>query len=618
MKRKELQRINLAEIKNPDFLKTLNDQELELLGKDIREYILDVTSKNGGHLSSNLGSSDLTIAMCKAFNFPEDKLLFDVGHQAYTYKVLTGRRLENLRQKDGPSGYQRRSESPYDQFEAGHSSTSLSAANGMALARDLKGEKYEVVAFIGDASIVNGLAFEGLNNIAAADHKVIIVLNDNDMSISKPVGGMGNFFRAISTSSLYLSTKRNYKKMMMKTRIGGKLYNQALRFKNKVKHFLIPTTLFDNLGYTYIGPISGHNFSQMAQAFKRAKKSNRSVVIHVRTKKGFGYDLAELDKVGKWHGVSPFDVDSGEELKCAKAISWSEFYAKQIEESMENNPQLVVVTPATIRGSSLEEVWKHYPQRTIDVGIAEEHALTMASGLALNEMHPIVSIYSTFLQRAYDQISHDLARMNLDATLLIDRAGFVGSDGKTHQGIYDESFLLGIPNVTLTMASTPEIGKALYAKSIEKGHGVFGIRYPRECVIESEEKENIKDLPIGKWLKLKEGGEIALVGVGPKVRELLDLLKERKIQATLYDAVYLSPLDEGVIAELLKFKKVIIYDAYSTIHGFTSLLAMRLGQLGYKGELIIKAIPVEFIAHASIDEQEKEYGLSALQIAELF
>lgn len=617
MKKKELRRINLAEIENPDFLKTLNNDELELLGEDIRDYIVEVTSKNGGHLSSNLGSSDATIAMCKAFDFPKDKLLFDVGHQSYTYKVLTGRKLENLRQKDGPSGYQRRAESPFDQFEAGHSSTSLSAANGMALARDLKGEKYEIVAFIGDASIVNGLAFEGLNNIAGLNHKVIVVLNDNDMSISKPVGGMGKFFRSISTSSLYLSAKRNFKKTMYKTRVGMKMYNSALRFKNKMKHFLIPTTLFDNLGFNYIGPVNGHNFSHMEKAFKKAKKSQRSVVIHLRTKKGFGYDLAEKDENGKWHGVSPFDVKTGEDLKISETMSWSQFYAELLDKSMAENEKLVLITPATIQGSSLETVHEHYPKRTIDVGIAEEHSLTMSSGLALNGMHPIVSIYSTFLQRGYDQLSHDLARMNLDATILIDRAGFVGADGKTHQGIYDESFLLGIPNVTLAMPSTPSIAKAVYDTSIEDGHGVFAIRYPRANLVNGEKIENIPVIPIGKWLKIKEGNKTAIVGIGPEVRKLLKLANRNNSDITIYDAVYLSPMDKEVVDELLAYEKVIIYDAYATSAGFSSLLAAKLAELSYKGEIVIKAIPLEFIAHSSIDEQKEQYGLRPEDILKL-
>lgn len=617
MKKKELRRINLAEIENPDFLKTLKNEELDLLSKDIRDYIVEVTSKNGGHLSSNLGSSDATIAMCKAFDFPNDKVLFDVGHQSYTYKVLTGRKLENLRQKDGPSGYQRRAESLYDQFEAGHSSTSLSAASGMALARDLKGEKYEIVAFIGDASIVNGLAFEGLNNIAGLNHKVIVVLNDNDMSISKPVGGMGKFFRSISTSSMYLSAKRNFKKTMYKTRAGMNIYNFALRFKNKVKHFLIPTTLFDNLGFTYIGPVNGHNFSHMEKAFKKAKKSHKSVIVHLRTKKGLGYEPAEKDENGKWHGVSPFIIETGYASKSSITSSWSKFYADLIYKSMAENEKLIVVTPAMIQGSSLEEVHKQYPQRTIDVGIAEEHALTMSSGLALNGMHPIVTIYSTFLQRGYDQVSHDLARMNLDATILIDRAGFVGADGKTHQGVYDESFLLGIPNVTLAMPSNSSTAKAVFNTSIEDGHGVFAIRFPRENLTNGDKIQNVPVIPIGKWLKIKEGKKTAIVGVGPEVRKLLKLAEENNSDVTIYDAVYLSPMDKEAISELLTYEKVIIYDAYATSVGFASLLSAKLAELSYKGQTIIKAIPLEFISHASIEEQKELYGLRPEDILKL-
>jgi 1-deoxy-D-xylulose-5-phosphate synthase len=611
MKNKEVKHIKIDEIKDPSFLKSLKDKELELLGQDIRNYIIDSVSKCGGHLSSNLGSSDAIIAMCKAFDCSKDKILFDVGHQSYTYKVLTGRKLDNLRQKNGPSGYQRRGESPFDYFEAGHSSTSISAANGMAIARDLKNEKYDIVAFIGDSSIVNGLAFEGLNNAVANNHKIIIVLNDNDMSISKPVGGMSKFFRNISTSSLYLSAKRSYKKMMFATRAGMKIYNATWNFKNKAKHFLIPTTLFDNLGYTYIGPISGHNYHQMEKAFKKAKKSNKSVVIHLRTKKGYGYTPAENDNKGCWHGVSPFDIETGKNIKTSDSISWSKFYADLINKNMGSHENLVLITPATIQGSSLEEVFENYPTRAIDVGIAEEHAVTMSSGLALNGFHPIISMYSSFLQRAYDEISHDLARMNLDSTILIDRAGLVGADGKTHQGIYDESFLLGIPNVIVAMASNEEVAEKLFTTSIEKSHGVFAIRYPRESIVPVEQLDNKIELSIGKWLKIKEGKNIALVGVGPNVRKVAGMLEE---DITIYDAVYQSPMDEKVIEELLKYEKIIIYDSYATLKGFPSILAARLMKLSYKGEVIIKSIPLEFVPHASIEEQQEQFEISPKDI----
>lgn len=617
MSKKELKRIKLEEIKNPDFLKSYNDKELDLLSTDIRDYIVKVTSKYGGHLSSNLGSTDATIAMCKAFDFTKDKLLFDVGHQSYAYKILTGRSLEKIRQKDGPSGYQRRAESPFDQFEAGHSSTSISAAHGMAVARDLKGEKYDIVAFIGDASIVNGLAFEGLNNVAGSNHKIIIVLNDNDMSISKPVGGMGKFFRSISTSSLYLSAKRSYKKMMFATRVGMKLYNSTLHFKNKVKHFLIPTTLFDNLGFTYIGPISGHDFHQMDKAFKKAKKANKSVVIHLRTKKGLGYDLAEKDDSGRWHGVSPFNVETGECLKNNCDLTWSEFYSELINKSMEKHKDLVVVTPATIQGSSLEKVFTNYPDRSIDVGIAEEHALTMSSGLALNGMHPIISIYSTFLQRAYDELSHDLARMHLDTTILIDRSGFVGPDGKTHQGLYDESFLLGIPGVTVAMASDSFTAECLFETSIESNRGVFCIRFPRDYVCVSNECRQTGELKYGKWIELRNGGKTAIVGVGPNVRNLLKEVEKANTQVTIFDAVYQSPMDQDAIKKLLAYDKVIIYDSYATINGFASLLGAKLMEMSFKGNLIIKAVPLEFVSHASIKEQEEEYLLTPKDVLKI-
>ena len=613
MAKKELRQFNIQDIQNPEFLKDLSYPELDLLSDNIRKYIIDITSKNGGHLSSNLGTVEATISLCKNFDFTKDKIIFDVGHQSYTYKILTGRKLDTLRKKDGISGFQKMSESPYDHFEAGHSSTSISAAMGMATARDLKGEKYDVIAFIGDSSLQNGLAFEGLNAIAGSGHKVIIVLNDNDMSISKPVGGLSSMFRNFSTSVIYRKTKGAFRKIL-RGRFGRWLLVKFTRIKNWFKRKVINMTIFDNLGYSVIGPIDGHYIRQLDHAFQRAKRINNSVVIHIKTIKGKGYEPAEEDKEGDWHGVSKFNIETGEMARKDGEVSWSSQYSILVKNEMAINDKIVTIVPATGHGSALDSLFEIYPTRMIDVGISEEHAFTYAGGLAVSGIHPIISIYSTFLQRGYDELSHDVARMNLDATILIDRAGLVGNDGDTHQGIYDEAFLYTIPNVTISMASRSNEALSLVKESLCH-HGVFAIRYPREYF--NSNTAEVKKIPYGTWKTELEGKDIAIVSVGPMTLKLKDKLIEINKNVTLYNAIYLRPMDNGRIKELLKYKKVIIYNAYATKEGFATALEDRLFEIGYKGEVVVRCVPTTFVKQASIDEQRKEFGLSVEDIISL-
>ncbi len=612
--KKELKKVNIAEIKDPTFLKDLSYAELDLLSKDICEYIVDKTAINGGHLSSNLGVIDATIALCRSFDFTKDKIIFDVGHQCYTYKILTGRSLERLRKKDGVSGFQKMSESPYDHFECGHSSTSISVAKGMAVTRDLNKEDYSVVAFIGDASFANGLAFEGLNNLTNGNNKVIIVLNDNDMSITKPVGGLAKTFRKLSNSSLYRRSKHRYQRIMKKTRFGRWILGWTGAIKNWFKRHVMAMNVFDNIGLAYIGPVDGHNIKSMEAAFKKAKTYDKSVVIHIKTIKGKGYKFAENEDNGKWHGVSGFDKETGKINTNENLVSWSTIYSKAILEEMANRPEAVAVIPATAVGSELQPVFEFYPTRSFDVGIAEEHALTMSGGLAASGKHPIVSIYSTFLQRAFDELSHDIARMNLNATILIDRAGLVGEDGNTHQGIYDEPFLLATPNTVVTMASRESEAFALFKESFNN-HGVFCIRYPRSKMLPSNKRE---ELSFGKWKKELSGKDTAIVSVGPLTLDLKKLLEENKKEVSLYNAIYMKPMDDEIISkELVKYNRVIIYDAYSVENGFAQYLSVKLVTLGYKGEIIIKSIPDVFVNHASINEQLDGFHLQPEDILKL-
>ncbi len=615
MSKKVLNRVNLSEIKDPKFLAALSYRELDVLAEDIRKEILRATSIYGGHLSSNLGVVELTIALNRVFDFSTDKLILDVGHQCYAYKILTGRSLEGLRTKGGVSGFQKRDESPYDCYEAGHSSTSISAANGFAIARDLKGEKFDVVALIGDGSIVSGLAMEALNNLGSSDHKVIIILNDNGMSISKPAGGLGHMFARVSSAGSYNRIKVKYRRSMTRTKFGTKVFNLTASIKNWFKRKLVPITVFDTMGLSYVGPVDGHNIKAIEKALKRAKNTTKSVIVHVSTLKGKGYSPAEVDQNGYWHGVTPFEIESGDPKNMHEGyLSWSHVFSDLTFEMMEKHQDAYLISPATLKGAGLDEVFNKYPDRTLDVGIAEEHAMTLASGLSINGYHPIISIYSTFMQRAYDEISHDLARMNCDATILVERAGLVGADGETHQGIYDVSFLMSIPHVTISMPSTVEEAKALYEESFNH-HGPFFIRLPRTI---TKIEDNIKDinLPYGKWMTPKESSskKLAVVSNGPLLRELEQLINENNVDCALYNALYTQPMDEEAVEQLTSFDRIVIYDPYSTFKGLSEALTAKLSSRGYKGAISVYSIPNEFVKQASVTEQLEEFNLLPSQV----
>ena len=608
----KVEHVNLNEIKDPSFLKNLSYTELDVLADDIRKEIIRCTAKNGGHLSSNLGVVELTIAIEHFFDLSKDKLIFDVGHQCYTHKILTGRPLETLRQTNGISGFQKIDESVYDCFDAGHSSTSISAANGFAIARDLKGENYKVIALIGDGSIPSGLAFEGLNNVASGNHKVVIILNDNGMSISKPVGALSKRFGKISTAAGYNRIKYGYRKAMFKTKLGKKIYNLTLRIKNWFKRHLTSPNLFTDLGFAYIGPVDGHNIRKLEKAFKRVSNTDKSVVVHVCTTKGKGYEPAENDNSGSWHGVAPFKIQDGEPLKTSSHTSWSKVFADLSLLEMEKHQDAFLISPATTVGAEIDNVLKKFPERSLDVGIAEEHAATLSGALSRGGFHPIISIYSTFMQRAYDEIAHDMARTMANATILVDRAGLVGRDGETHMGIYDAAFLSTIPNVVITMPSARKEAEYLYDESFNN-HGVFAIRYPRATCLEEGDKEQ---LSFGKWLKLKEGKtrKVAVIGVGHLVRELTNLVNEKGIDCTIFNALFINPVDEDALQNLLSYDKIVIYDAYSTQGGLVSLVTLKLSQIKFKGLISAHCVPNVFVKQASITEQLESFGLLPEQI----
>ena len=608
--------IDLDSIKDPKFLATLNYDELNVLASDLRSKIIEVTSNLGGHLSSNLGAIELTIALHRVFDLSIDKVVFDVGHQSYTHKILTGRKLNNLRQENGVSGFFKLDESIYDCYEAGHSSTSISAANGFAIARDLNNENYNVVAFIGDGSLNSGLAFEGLNSIAHSNHKIIIVINDNDMSISKPVGGLSKFLEDVSTSRRYNTFKHRYQKFFGKTKFGRGILKISSGIKNFFKRLLVKGNIFTDLGFAYIGPIDGHNIKSIERALKRAKNTKKSVVIQAVTIKGKGYKPAEEDQTGYWHGVGPFDIETGKPKDMHKGeVSWSHVFADLTEHEMNEHKHAVLISPGTLKGSGLEELHRKFDGRVVDVGINEEHAATLASSLSLSGLHPIISIYSTFLQRAYDEVSHDLARMNCNATFLVDRAGLVGADGETHQGIYDEAYLSSIPGTVITMPSTIDEAKLLYDESFNN-HGPFFIRLPRSLV-KKQDGFNKVNLEFGKWMKLKEDAkDQVIISTGPLTRELECMINNNAIKCTLINAIYVNPLDKTMLDEILEAKKIIIYDPYSTRGGLVNAVMAYLLEKKFKGSISAYFVPNEFVKQGTIRQQLERYHITPEDVLE--
>jgi 1-deoxy-D-xylulose-5-phosphate synthase len=542
--------MRIEDIKSPDFLKNLKDKELQVLSDDIRKYILEKVSQTGGHLSSNLGIVELTIALHYVFNSPKDKFLFDVGHQSYVHKILTGRAqgFDKLRQKDGLSGFIKYSESPHDVWEAGHSSTSLSAAAGFLEARSGGADIGEVITIVGDGSIQNGLSFEGLNYLGTQkNQKSIIIINDNDMSISKNVGRLAKSMSKIRIKRSYSFFKK----------ITPKLLQQIFRrFKNGMKSYVYQNNIFSSLGYKYYGPINGHNIKELIQYLKFAKQTKYSVILHVKTIKGKGYDLSENDEIGSWHGVTPFDLNSGKSLKDKNLIevAWGKGICNSLMNIAKANNKIRVITPAMIGGSNLIDFQKQYPDLLIDVGIAEEHAVVMAAGLARCGMIPIVSIYSTFLQRAYDQISHDVCRSNNHVIFLIDRAGIIGGDGSTHQGIFDVAFLSHLPNMVITMPKDLNEANNLLRFAINY-QGPIVMRYPKSNTLIMDYTD--EDIVLGSWVEELEIQDINIITYGESVNKFKKELMGRGVG--LINARFIKPLDLKVLAKLSN-KRVLIVE----------------------------------------------------------
>lgn len=611
--------MEVTNIKDPKFLKKMKINDLEILSNDIRNFIIDKVSVNGGHLSSNLGVVDLTIALHKVFDSPKDKIIFDVSHQCYTHKILTGRAkdFDNLRKLNGLSGFQKREESEYDSYEAGHSSTSLSAALGMALARDKQNNKYNVIAIIGDGSMGNGLAYEALNHIGSTKTKLIIILNDNEMSISKNVGALHNNLDKIRANYKYNHAKDNTKKILNKIPLIGKSLTKGIKsIKSSFKKlYLKEGFLFEELGIKYYGPINGHDYKEMITYLELAKKETEPVIIHVITEKGKGYSYAENDELGIWHGVGPFDKETGIIKKSNdNLITWSEVISNHLIELTKNNNDIVAITPAMAGGSKLLKYKELYPNNFYDVGIAEEHALILANGMSTQGLIPFVSIYSTFLQRGYDQIIHDIARMNTHVIIGIDRCGIVGEDGETHQGIYDLTFLLPIPNLIIsTPKDSIEAGNLLYTASLSKRP--FAIRYSKDKL--EYLKENYKIIPIGSWNVLENGKDAVLITYGSLIEKAYKIKEnlKNKIDLSIVNARYQKPIDEKLFNSILnEYKNIFIYEEQTEINSLGSYLINYANKKEYKGNIKLFAIKDEYIRQGKKEEVLKELHLDEKSI----
>lgn len=595
--------MKIEEIKNPKFLKDLNINELNVLSNDIRKFLIESISKTGGHLSSNLGIVELTIAIHKVFDIEKDKLIFDVGHQCYVHKILTGRANEfnKLRQFNGLSGFQCIKESKYDYYESGHSSTSISAALGFAISRDMNKEKYNVISVIGDGSICNGLCYEAINNISNNKSKVIIILNDNEMSISKNIGAVRNQLDKIRSASGYENAKSNTKRFLNKIPL-GKYINSGIKNVKKSfkKLYLKNGFIFEEMGLTYYGPINGHDFNELITYLNIAKKENNSVILHVITEKGKGYKYASEDVIGKWHGVGSFDIESGKFLNNNSNKSWSEIISNKIFEEAKKDKDIVAITPAMSVGSKLENFRKELPKQFIDVGIAEEHALILASSMAINGKKPFVSIYSSFLQRGYDQIVHDIARMHANVLVGIDRCGIIGEDGVSHQGIYDISFLISIPDIVICSPRN-NVEAINMIDTLLKYNGPKFIRYSKEKVCE---KEYIKeDINIGSWETLSDGKDLVIISYGDFVNNSLvikDMLKKDNINATVVNARFIKPVDKLLLNKIIKLNKpIFVYEESTSIGSLGSYIVNYVNNYKFNNKIYTIGIPDNFIYHGN-------------------
>lgn len=612
--------MDLTKISSPSFLKDLNKKQLEALAKDIRAFLIEKCSATGGHIGPNLGVVELTIALHKAFNSPKDKFLWDVGHQAYVHKILTGRadQFDTLRQFKGLCGFPKLVESDHDMWETGHSSTSLSAAMGMAAARDIKGAKNFVVPIIGDGALTGGMALEALNHIGHEKTHMVVILNDNEMSIAPNVGALHDVLGRLRTAKEYSRAKEDLESLMHKIPVvGDKLASTAERVKDSLKYLVVSGVFFEEMGFKYLGPIDGHDLEALEKTLEYAKKVKGPVLVHVLTKKGKGYKPAEDDTVGTWHGTGPYKIETGAFVKSAtKGPAWSSLVAESVRKCMVEDDRIVTITPAMPVGSKLEGIQRDFPKRFFDVGIAEQHATTMAAGLATQHMKPFLAIYSTFLQRAYDQVLHDIARPKLNVFIGIDRAGLVGADGETHQGVFDISFLRHIPNIVLMMPKDENEGQHMVKTALEYNDGPIAMRYPRGNGYGVEMDEEMKALPIGSWEVLRDGEDAVILTFGttiPMAMEAAEVLAQQGTNVRVVNARFIKPMDEKMLHEIMKAGLPILTIEESVLQGgFGSAVLEFASDQKYRTIAIERmGIPDEFIEHGDVDQLLAEINVTA-------
>lgn len=609
----------LPEIKGPEDVKKLSADECKALAKEIRQTIIDTVSRQGGHLASNLGDVDLTIALHRAFSSPTDKLIFDVGHQIYAHKLLTGRQdqFETLRSYHGMSGFPCRAESEHDLFDTGHSSTSISMALGMARARDLAGEDYHVVAVVGDGALTGGMCYEAMNDAGNGHTRLIVILNDNAMSISKNVGALSNYFKHLRASASWYGGKKRIRSRMEKIPLVGKPMAHAIESaKNMVKSVTTGGEMFEALGFRYLGPFDGHNIEEMTHVFEEAKQvDDTPLLIHIITKKGYGYDLAERQPE-KFHGIAPFWVENGMKRKQSSKESAAQAGGKALVAMAAEDPRVVAVTAAMVDGTGLAEFAGYYPKRFFDVGIAEQHAVSMCAGLARGGYRPYFAVYSTFLQRAYDQIVHDVCLQNLPVCILSDHIGLVGDDGKTHHGVLSVPMLMSIPNLTLLAPrDTQQIRQAVRATLQLSGPCV--VQYPKEGIEPFAEGEPFK---IGKWQTLVPGGDLVILTYGRMTLHAVQasqLLEKEGLHVGVIDCCTLKPLDMDCLRGLFaRGAKLITIEEGEKIGGFGSEIARICVNEEVPEPAAIIGIENRFVAHGTVAQLLEECGLMPEQLAE--
>ncbi|HDV5989460.1 TPA: 1-deoxy-D-xylulose-5-phosphate synthase [Staphylococcus pseudintermedius] len=609
--------MDVRNIQNPSFLKSLSVKELEALSHDVRQFLIQTCAVTGGHIGANLGVVELTIALHKHFNSPEDKIIWDVGHQSYIHKILTGRghQFETLRQYRGLCGFPKLKESDHDVWEAGHSSTSLSAAMGMAKARDILGKKNHIVPVIGDGALTGGMALEALNNIGHDRTNITIILNDNEMSIAPNVGAMHNMLGRIRMNQGYNRLKFDAESILSRLPGGSRLRESADRIKDSLKYLVVDGAFFEELGIRYIGPVDGHSFEELENALAAADSINKPVLIHVVTKKGKGYHPAENDKIGTWHGLGPYKLETGEQIKGqTQGPSWSQLMSDEILSYAKKDRRVVAITPAMPVGSKLTKFQSELPEQFFDVGIAEQHAVTMAAGLAIEGMKPYVAIYSTFLQRAYDQVLHDVDRQNLNVIFGVDRSGLVGADGETHQGVFDVGFLTQFPNMIVTMPKDENEAKNLVYTAMHHAQGPIAIRYPRGNGLGVEITDKREHLPIGTWEDLTEGQDVALISYGPTLATLVEVAKtlaEQGIRARVINARYIKPMDTTVLGDLgAKNTPVVTVEEAMLNGGLGSQIANYFTDHGYTNRIKRLGIDDTYIEHGDVEQILEDLGLT--------